>query len=404
MLTRTGGKPELPEQAPSGGEGLALPRALFVGRSVPPRAPSLETAVDLTVVRPEEAAAALVAAAPEVLLLDGSLPLAELEALVETLEPSPSRPAVLVLASREQQACLTRLFDGRIDDFADAVGTDGELLGRLRNALRVRGYLKELNRKNGELARLYERVELLAHRMAEELRLAANIQRSLLPAPLAHPRLEVAREFMPFREIGGDFYDLVPLGPNRIALAIGDVMGKGVPAALLAANLKACLRAQLQAGDVAGDAVVSRVNQLFIEVSPRGLFASFFLGLFDLDKGRLDFVNAGHDYPFLVRPDGAVADLVEGGPVLGLLAEARYSQGSVAIQAGDLAVFYSDGVTDRSNAEGDVFGVERLKEAAGRSRVDGARITLYTLLGEVQGWSCGRPAEDDMTLVVTKVR
>ena len=92
--------------------------------------------------------------------------------------------------------------------------------------------MSELSRKNAELQGLYGRLEVLAGRMAEELRLASNVQRSLLPAPLQHARLDVAREFIPFREIGGDLYDFVPLGPHRMAFAIGDVMGKGVPAAL----------------------------------------------------------------------------------------------------------------------------------------------------------------------------
>ena len=138
--------------------------------------------------------------------------------------------------------------------------------------------------------------------MAEELRLASNVQRSLMPPPLQHARLEVAREFIPFREIGGDFYDFVPLGPHRMAFAIGDVMGKGVPAALLAANLKALIRAQIEPGDVCPAALVTKVNRLFWDVVPTGLFASLFFTVFDLEKGTADYVNAGHHHPFLVPP------------------------------------------------------------------------------------------------------
>jgi hypothetical protein len=121
---------------------------------------------------------------------------------------------------------------------------------------------------------LQTRVEGITRRMGEELRLAANVQRSLLPPPLKHPRLELAREFIPFREIGGDYFDFVPLGPERFALAIGDVMGKGVPAALLSANLKATLRSQLQDDSVPADEVVARVNHLYWQVTPKGAASS----------------------------------------------------------------------------------------------------------------------------------
>ncbi|MFI5184573.1 MAG: PP2C family protein-serine/threonine phosphatase, partial [Vicinamibacteria bacterium] len=180
-------------------------------------------------------------------------------------------------------------------------------------------------------------------------------------------------------------------------------MGKGVPAALLAANLKACLRAQLQAPEISPKDLVARVNRLFWEVTPKGLFASLVFGLFDFSDDTLHYVNAGHDYPFLLRADGDVRDLIDGGTVLGLVEDSLYQQGQVGLERGDSVVFYSDGVTDRTNALGEAYGAARLKEASTRSRADGARITLYSLLGEVQGWADGIAPEDDMTLVVAKV-
>jgi sigma-B regulation protein RsbU (phosphoserine phosphatase) len=139
-------------------------------------------------------------------------------------------------------------------------------------------------------------------------------------------------------------------------------------------------------------------------VSPRGLFASLFFGVFDLERGRLDYVNAGHDHPFLVAPDGNILELAVGGTVLGLLENARYETGTVAVGLADMLIFYSDGVTDRSNDRGELYGIERLQEATRRVRRDAPRIALYALLGEIQGWSGGAPAEDDMTLIVAKAR
>jgi sigma-B regulation protein RsbU (phosphoserine phosphatase) len=150
--------------------------------------------------------------------------------------------------------------------------------------------------------------------------------------------------------------------------------------------------------------VVSRVNQLFGEVAPRGLFASLFFAIFDLETLQVEYVNAGHDYPFVVRAGGEVSNLEEGGTLLGLVDGSFYERGHVRLERDDLVVFYSDGVTDRGDAQGDAYGADRLKEAARRSRGDAARIVLYSLLGEVQGWSGGTPAQDDATLVVFKAR
>lgn len=362
--------------------------------------------LELSHASPEDAGAGLERLRPDVVLVDGALPGARVKPLLDLLGPpgASGRPSLLVVLPPGRRAKAEPAYSEHADDVVSAALGDAALLGRVRVALRVRGIFAELARKNAELEALYGRLEGLAHRMAEELRLASNVQRSLLPPPLNHPRLDISREFIPVREIGGDYFDLIPLGPQRLAFALGDVMGKGVPAALLAANLKACLRAQLLGGEITPEELITRVNRLFWDVTPKGLFASLFFGIYDLERGAVEYVNAGHHYPFVVRPDGTIHDLVNGGTVLGLMEESRYERGEAFVDRDDLLVLYSDGVTDRGNPEGDLYGIERLKEAALRSRRDNARIALYTLLGDVQGWSDGSPAEDDMTLIVVKVR
>jgi sigma-B regulation protein RsbU (phosphoserine phosphatase) len=261
---------------------------------------------------------------------------------------------------------------------------------------------EELARREAEIAGLRDELQGLERRRREELRLAGNVQRALLPGLRSHDGLELAREFLPFHEVGGDYYDVVELPGRRLALAIGDVMGKGVAAALLVASLKSALRAELRGGESEPAALMARVNRLFFEVSPRGRFATFFVGMLDLASFRLDFVNAGHEHPFVVRADGSSDDLAAGGTVLGFSEDATYEAGHTTLQRGDLLVLFTDGVTDRDNALGESFGAERLKQAAAARRHDPARIALYSLLGEVQGWSSGSPAEDDMTLLVAK--
>jgi serine phosphatase RsbU (regulator of sigma subunit) len=395
------------------------PRVMLVGRleGLRPRAVTAAGAV-VTRPRPSDVLGLLAASPPEVVLLDASLAPELIAPILLALGPAHApagngtavapadgaRPALVVYVPPGRPARLDKRLREHADDFVSGASGEEAVLVRLRGALRVRGFVGELSRKNAELESLYHRLEGMARRMADELRLASNVQRSLLPAPVQHGRLEIAREFIPFREIGGDYYDFIELGPDRVAVAIGDVMGKGVPAALMAANLKASVRAQVQGGDVAPEEVTRRVNRLFWDVTPQGLFCSLFFAVFDLQRGVLEYVNAGHHYPFLVRRDGTVLDLTEGGTVVGLAEESRYRRGGAALEPDDLVVLYSDGVTDRGNADGELFGVERLKDAALRNRADTARIVLYSLLGDIQGWSAGTPAEDDTTLIVAKFR
>jgi serine phosphatase RsbU (regulator of sigma subunit) len=340
----------------------------------------------------------------DLLLFDAGLPEDTLFALLSRLGPAgdPDRPAVL-LALPVGVRASPRLLE-EVDEIVSDLMGDAELQVRMRAVLRARQAQLDREKANSELQVLYARVESLAGRMAEELRLASQVQRSLLPPPYADPHLEIAREFIPVREIGGDYYDLVPLRDGRLAIALGDVMGKGVPAALLAANLKACLRAHLESGELRPAELITRVNRLFWEVTPKGLFASLFFGVLDQDQGVLEFVNAGHDHPFLIRADSTLRDLDEGGTVLGLLEDSRYERGAVAVAKGDVIVLFTDGLTDRTNREGELYGVHRLKEAARRNHEAGSRLLLYSLLGDVQSFSAGEPAEDDMTLLVARLR
>jgi sigma-B regulation protein RsbU (phosphoserine phosphatase) len=263
---------------------------------------------------------------------------------------------------------------------------------------------QEIERQKAELLALRRQFDALSSRLAQDLRLASMVQRGLQPGPVLHPRLDLAREFLPFREVGGDYYDVVMLPEDRVVVAVGDVMGKGIPAALLAATLTATVRSQIQSGQCLPCEVVSHVNRVFWQVTPPGLFASLFYGVLDLHAGTLDYVNAGHHYPFVLRAEGGAVELEEGGTVLGLTEEACFTRGRLQMSGSDLLVLYSDGIVDRSNPAGEMYGLERLEEAALASRNDSARICLYSILGDVQGWSGGTPAEDDATLIVVRLR
>jgi serine phosphatase RsbU (regulator of sigma subunit) len=384
----------------------ARPRTLVVGSLALSSGDAwLRLAIDARRVEPADAVRALREDPPELVLLDGRLTAEVLSAVLERLghPDQPDRPAVIVVTEEGQRTRVEGRFIDHADDFVNGALGPEVLLARMRAALRVRAVLAELARKNAELETLYGKLEVLAGRMGEELRLASHIQRALLPSPLHHPRLDLAAEFIPVREIGGDYYDVFALDRGRLAMALGDVMGKGVPAALLAAHLKACLRVQAPA-DAGPSEVIARVNRVFWELTPRGLLATLFLGVFDFETSSLCYVSAGHEPGFLVRADGTVEDLDSGGAVLGLVEKSSYRAGRVSVAPDDLVVLFSDGLTDRVSPSGELYGAARLRAAAVRAHRDPVRIALYTLLGDVQSWSRGRPAEDDQTIIAARVR
>ncbi len=363
----------------------------------------LGSAFELREVGPAAAPTAIQHERPDLLLLDGRIGADRLFTLLAH-PPEAGRAAVIVLTTAASAAPLERLLAGCADDFVDAGAPPCELLARARVVLRLRETRRELAAKNAELERVSAQLEGIAGRMAEELRLCSHVQRTLLPQPLVHPRLDLAAEYLPVSQIGGDYYDVIPLEGGRLALALGDVMGKGVPAALLATNLKACLRAHLQSGPQPPDETLVRVNRLFHEVIPKGLFATLLFAVLDWRAGVVEYVNAGHEPGLLLRRDGTLAELHRGGTVLGLLEEPPFEAGREAIEPEDVLVLWSDGLTDRSAPSGEMFGRARLQDAARRVRHDPARIALYSVLGEVQGWSGGRAAEDDQTLMVARMR
>jgi serine phosphatase RsbU (regulator of sigma subunit) len=378
--------------------GIGTPERLGIHGAMSP-------VLELEFVGPTEAHGVVEASPFDAVLLDGGLPAARLKALLaELVDPGRGRPATVVMADPSCWSALRGALGGDADAFAETGASPQQVLDRIATALDVRRLKADLSRSSAQVEGLAAELAQVKLRMAEELRLAGTVQRSLHPPPRHHPRLDIGREFIPVRDIGGDYYDFVPLDAERLVFAVGDVMGKGMPAALLAANLKASLRAQLHSGDVHPEDLLSRVNRLFFEVTPKGRFSSLFVSVFRLDRGVLEYANAGHPPPFLVRPDGTLKDLDEGGTALGLVEDASYARGEVPLLPEDLLVFFSDGVTDRTNREGELFGLERLKRTAAGSRSDPARIALYSILGDLQGWSAGSPPEDDMTLIVTKVR
>ncbi len=247
----------------------------------------------------------------------------------------------------------------------------------------------------------------IAHRerIARELEIARDVQERLFPqeAP-AVTGLDYAGRCRPAATIGGDYYDFLPLSANRLAFAIGDVSGKGIPAALLMASLRASLHALAiaHAGDLA--ALMANLNQLIYDASASDRFASLWYGVFDPSTRSFAYVNAGHNPPILIQACGDIVHLEEGGLMLGGFRAASYKQGSVTLAPGDTVILFTDGVSEAMSPAGDDFGEKRLVAAVrGAAGLPAAQL-LDRLLCALDAFTAGAPQQDDTTLVVVQAR
>jgi phosphoserine phosphatase RsbU/P len=203
--------------------------------------------------------------------------------------------------------------------------------------------------------------------------------------------------------VGGDYYDFLPMSNGGVGLAIGDISGKGIPAALLMATLRAFLRGQAIDRETDLSVVIANLNRLVFESSAQNRYATFFLGVYDSAYRLLRYVNAGHNAPIVIRADGQVVRLETGGSVVGLMPAGSWEQGGVRLEAGDLLVAFTDGVSEAMTDADEEWGEERLIAAAQSMRRSPARAILDHIMRSADGFVAGAPQYDDMTLIIARV-
>jgi len=247
-------------------------------------------------------------------------------------------------------------------------------------------------------------LEEQARRMEEELARARETQMTLVPSePLVVGGWEAVGRIVPARAVGGDAFDLYAFDDERFGLAIADVSGKGIPAALLMSNVVASLRA-FCTGRTSIPEAIGHVNRGFSRTVAAGKFITLFYGEADVASGVLRFVNAGHNPPLLRRADGAIERLTEGGVPVGIFDRWEYVQGEVTLVPGDALLLYSDGVTEALDPFGGEFGEERL-EALWREHGGGPpAAVLDRVLTAVADFRGTAEQSDDITLVGVAAR
>ncbi|HEY1251042.1 MAG TPA: PP2C family protein-serine/threonine phosphatase [Thermoanaerobaculia bacterium] len=241
-------------------------------------------------------------------------------------------------------------------------------------------------------------------RLERDVRIAQEVQARLFPrmAPQI-PNLQCQGVCRPARGIAGDYYDFVTLDGGHAGIAVADVAGKGLPAALLMASLQAALRSLVSRANEAPAVLARDLNAQLCELTEPTRFATLFWGVFD-ERGRtLNYVNAGHNAPLLMRKAGAVDRLAAGGRPLGVFPDSEYRMDSVSLAAGDVLVVYTDGVTEAPDAEEREFGEERLLESVRANEDRPVDEICRGVLKAVDAYQAGLPQQDDMTLVVARV-
>jgi len=237
-------------------------------------------------------------------------------------------------------------------------------------------------------------------RLEEDMRLAAEIQRSLLPHSVPElPGWRFSGSNEPCRTVGGDYYDFA-VEADHVVFALGDVAGKGMGAALLMSVLRASVRAHWSHPELAE--AVARINRTICENSPENKFVTFFMGRLEAASGRLVYVNAGHNAPLLVRMDGSIESLQDGGIVLGMFDSIVYEQGAAELLPGDALVVFSDGLPETWSAEDEEFGEARLADVVRRHRTLDAAGIEAALHREIKAFAGGAKATDDRTVIVIK--
>ena len=303
----------------------------------------------------------------------------------------PNIRAVIVSAYGDMQNIRTAMNRGAFDfvtkpiDFNDLrITIDKTLkhLAVLREALKTRDTLVALQ---------------------NELEVASKMQQSILPASFPEtPAYEIFGNMEAAREVGGDFFDVITLEDGRMGIAIADVSGKGVPAALFMMSSRTLLKGAAIGMPQPGD-VLREVNSLLSDDNDSLMFVTLFYAVYDPANGKLSYANGGHNPPLIVHPDGSSEELpTTEGVALGVMGDLDYEQGEIELAPGDTAVLYTDGVSEAMNASEEEFGMERLHQVFANASQTDARSANSAVFDAVRAFADGTPQSDDITCLTLR--
>ena len=239
--------------------------------------------------------------------------------------------------------------------------------------------------------------------LQNELDVARKMQQSILPTVFPQlPNCELYGHMVAAREVGGDFFDVVKLADGRYGLAIADVSGKGVPAAMFMMSSRTLLKGAAIGTPHPGN-VLREVNDVLEQDNESLMFVTLFYGVYDPATGELTYANGGHNPPLIVHSDGTSMELPQtNGVALGVMGGMEYEQSKITLEPGDTAVFYTDGVSEAMNGENEEFGMDRFSQVFANTPPSGAIAANKAVFEAVQQFADGTPQSDDITCLVLR--
>lgn len=304
----------------------------------------------------------------------------------------PNMVVIMITGHGSEEKAVEAMKSGADDYFPKPFDPD-EMLIKMRKAL--------------DMQRLKAENELFHKHLEMELEVARKIQQTLLTQRIPKiPGIDISTFNQPAKHVGGDYIDLIELSSGNLGIAIGDVSGKGMPAALLMANIQASLRRCSETDHSPGE-IITRINNSLCPICQyieEHRFITLFYGVLEPSSGILTFSNAGHNYPLVFRRDSGICEELEStGLPCGIMENFDYDESQVRLNPNDIALFYTDGVTEASNPEELMFGEERLKDVLLKKHKNNSSSLLIDINHELEKFIADAPQFDDLTFMVLKM-
>jgi sigma-B regulation protein RsbU (phosphoserine phosphatase) len=322
--------------------------------------------------------------------------------VLSQLKEFEDHPPVVAMTGWATVGLAVEAMQYGVSDFVEKPWTNTRLLEILQKQVSLGRERRASRLREAQEARAREEALLHQQEQEREIAEAKAIQEKLLPREIPQmPGYEIASAWQSARLVGGDYFDILPLDEKSLGICIADVVGKGMPAALLMSNLQAAVRG-LSSATFAPDLLCSRLNSLMYRNTASDRFITFFYAQLDGPGRRLAYVNAGHNAPFVMHSDGTHERLREGGTVLGVFDTQSYDLGLAQLRAGDRVLLFTDGITEARNSGGEEFGEARLLRLLNDHRASSADELQAKILEVVAEFS-GHHWQDDATLLVLAV-
>jgi sigma-B regulation protein RsbU (phosphoserine phosphatase) len=322
--------------------------------------------------------------------------------LLARLKATENAPPIVVMTGWATVGLAVEAMQQGVGDFVEKPWVNSRLLEILQKQVQIGRERREARQQ--AVADNIAQTEIASqlHAQDREIAEARAIQQGFLPKEIPQVRgFEIAGAWQPARVVGGDYYDVLPFGPETLGICIGDVAGKGMPAALLMSNLQAAFRG-FASPSLAPEELCERLNSLICRNIATDRFITFFYAQLDGAACRLRYTNAGHNAPIVSHRDGTHDRLLEGGGILGVFPIQEFSTGTYDLASGDRVLLFTDGVTEAHVADGEEFGEARLLELLEQNREASAE-DLQQIVLQAAGEFCRGHWHDDATLIVIAV-